>query len=107
MPLYGHDAWRESASEERLLPTAHVRSIVVARPKINAVVNQAASGGYVNTTDFYPGMHRVAKCVEATMRRTATHCTYRTYACSGNTSDSTTKTTRRTATMVTMRSTRC
>lgn len=42
--------------DERLLAAAEVKFIVDARPKMNAVVNQAAGGGYENTAEFYKGI---------------------------------------------------
>ena len=45
--------------DEALLSAASIGYIVDARPKMNAVVNQAAGGGYENTADFYKGMELI------------------------------------------------
>eukprot|EP00487_Bulimina_marginata_P009284 TRINITY_DN3658_c0_g1_i1.p1 TRINITY_DN3658_c0_g1~~TRINITY_DN3658_c0_g1_i1.p1 ORF type:complete len:184 (+),score=32.35 TRINITY_DN3658_c0_g1_i1:82-633(+) len=42
--------------DESLLFDAKIKYIIDARPKMNAVVNQAAGGGYENTVDFYKGI---------------------------------------------------
>ena len=42
--------------DEKLLAESCIKYIYDARPKMNAVVNQAAGGGYENTVDFYKGI---------------------------------------------------